>query len=73
MKKLFVILALMVSVSLVAQKRDGVKSDIQRNSLCIMMFNDGSIDKADVIKASFEALPVPDKYNDHNTGKRVWD
>lgn len=66
-------LALIASVSVFAQKREGVKSDIQRNSLCIMMLHDGSIEKADAIKAAFEALPVPDKYNDHNTGKRVWD
>ncbi|MDO4735803.1 MAG: hypothetical protein Q4B21_02175 [Bacteroidia bacterium] len=52
MKKLFLMLALIASVSVFAQKREGVKSDIQRNSLCIMMLHDGSIEKADAIKES---------------------
>lgn len=43
----------------------------RRSSLYTLMIDDASRPYANVIRASFEKGPIPEKFNDHNLGTRV--
>ncbi|MFI3277314.1 MAG: hypothetical protein SNH28_00715 [Rikenellaceae bacterium] len=44
----------------------------RRSSLCLIMLEDDKVMKGGLIKDAFLKASMPDKYNDHNVGKRVF-
>ena len=76
MKKLFVCLLAMflVGASAYAQRRVAVDTaNYMRSSLYLLLLKDTSVyANAELIKQSFEEVPMPDKYNDHNLPVRVY-
>ena len=74
MKKntLFVIGVLLITFSITAQtEATNQVAKYRRSSLYTMMIDDQSRPYANVIRASFEKGPIPEKFNDHNLGTRV--
>lgn len=65
----FAIVMALVSLCSVAQ--EGIETKYRRNSLYTMMIHDPARPYADVIRASFENGPIPEKFNDHVLGTRV--
>ncbi len=61
-----------ISISITAQtEATSPKAKYRRSSLYTLMLNDPSRPYAEVIRASFEKGPIPEKFNDHNLGTRV--
>ncbi|WP_428223532.1 hypothetical protein [Flavobacterium sp.] len=56
-----------------AQNKDVIESKYRRSSIYTVMINQPKLPYADVIKQHFQSSPVPDKFNDHNLGKRVYE
>lgn len=77
MKKLFLslIAMLLIGASAYAQRKVAVDTtNYMRSSLYLMLLKDTSVyANADMIKQSFEEVPMPEKYNDHNLSVRVYD
>lgn len=46
--------------------------EYRRSSLCLIMAKDNDALMASVIEEAFLNTPVPDKYNDHNIGERIF-
>ncbi|MFR9669872.1 MAG: hypothetical protein SNH16_01105 [Rikenellaceae bacterium] len=46
--------------------------EYRRSSLCLMMIKTPTMPMAEMIEKSFLESPMPEKYNDHNVGKRVF-
>lgn len=55
----------------VAQTRDSVFS-YRRGSICSLMISHRNLLFATEIENAFKEMPVPDKYNDHNVGKKIF-
>lgn len=56
-----------------AQKKiDGNQIDYRRSSLCLFMIDEDKMPKREMIKNVFQGIPMPDKYNDHNIGVRIF-
>ena len=54
------------------QNKDVLETKYRRSSIYTVMIDQPGLPYADVIKKNFENSPVPDKFNDHNLGKRVY-
>ena len=54
-----------------AQTGDSVFA-YRRGSICSIMINHRNLAYATEIENAFKEMPVPDKYNDHNVGKKVF-
>ena len=78
-KQLFTTTLLLLSTMLIfAQAGTTVVTDAKavkyrRSSLYMVMLDDKGLVNADVIKSTFMAMPIPDKFNDHNLGARSFD
>ena len=55
-----------------AEKNKDKGSNYRRSSLCLIMLDESKMPNREVIKQAFLSLPVPDKYNDHNTSVRMF-
>ncbi|NHM05893.1 hypothetical protein G4D82_01550 [Flavobacterium sp. CYK-4] len=74
MKKniLFLVAALACMTTITAQtEATNPITKYRRSSLYTLMIDDQSRPYANVIRASFEKGPIPEKFNDHNLGNRV--
>ncbi len=69
---LLLIATFMFSQISFAEKDENKGNDYRRSSLCIIMLDEDKMPNRDVIKEAFLSLPVPDKYNDHNTLVRMF-
>lgn len=76
MKKIMLCIAALLLVGPVAFAQRKVAVDTanyMRSSLYLLLMDNGSnFSNADLIKQSFEEVPMPDKYNDHNLKVRVY-
>lgn len=54
------------------KKMDGSQIDYRRSSLCLIMIDEDKMPKRELIKNVFVGVPVPDKYEDHNIGMRIF-
>ncbi|MFR9650773.1 MAG: hypothetical protein SNG35_01960 [Rikenellaceae bacterium] len=54
------------------EKKAAKGEEYRRSSLCMIMIEDPSMPKKDVIREAFFAAETPSKYNDHNVGKRAF-
>ncbi len=70
-KSLLAIVLFFCSSVLMAQA-DKMSIKYRRSSIYTIMIDDAGLVKADTIKRSFLASPVPDKYNDHNLPIRTF-
>lgn len=71
----FALICILYTPELFAQIQNKGSKDVQsvvyrRSSIYTLMLDDAGLVKADTIKRSFEASPVPDKFNDHNLAIR---
>jgi hypothetical protein len=64
-------LTLLITFSISAQTAIAPSVKYRRSSLYTLMLDDPSRPYANVIKASFEKGPIPEKFNDHNLGTRT--
>lgn len=64
-------LTLVITFSISAQTAIAPSVKYRRSSLYTLMLDDPSRPYANVIKASFEKGPIPEKFNDHNLGTRT--
>ena len=64
-------LTLVITFSIGAQTAIAPTVKYRRSSLYTLMLDDPSRPYANVIKASFEKGPIPEKFNDHNLGIRT--
>lgn len=64
-------LTLVITFSIGAQTAIAPTVKYRRSSLYTLMLDDPSRPYANVIKASFEKGPIPEKFNDHNLGTRT--
>ena len=73
MKKntLSLIVIVVATFSITAQTAIAPNVKYRRSSLYTLMLDDPSRPYANVIKASFEKGPIPEKFNDHNLGSRT--
>lgn len=71
MRKKFVALLLMVSPAVFCQTGDSVFL-YRRGSIYSMMIGHRSLAYEQEIEKTFDEMPVPDKYNDHGLGKKVF-
>ncbi len=62
---------IMVSPVCLAQSGDSVFL-YRRGSICSFMIGHRDLQYAEEIEKAFNEMPVPDKYNDHNLGKKVF-
>lgn len=73
MKKVLLLIATFMSFQIsFAEKNEDKGSDYRRSSLCLIMLDESKLPNREVIKEAFLSLPVPDKYNDHNTSVRIF-
>lgn len=74
MKKLFALMALGLGFHTLVQAQTEATNPVvkyRRSSLYTLMIDDQSRPYANVIRASFEKGPIPEKFNNHNLGNRV--
>lgn len=71
MKQLSLIVIVLITFSISAQTAIAPTVKYRRSSLYTLMLDDQSRPYANVIKASFEKGPIPEKFNDHNLGSRT--
>ena len=69
--KVGLILTLVTAFSISAQTAIAPSVKYRRSSLYTLMLDDPSRPYANIIKASFEKGPIPEKFNDHNLGTRT--
>ena len=73
MKALFFnLLFLGCTVALISQT-DAKAVKYRRSSLYMIMLDDKGLVNADVIKSTFNGMPIPDKFNDHSLKSRSFD
>ena len=73
MKKTVLLLSLLtISFSAVKAQKE-VDASYRRSSVCLMLMDEASMPKRDVIKNAFSSTPMPEKYNDHNINVRIFD
>ncbi len=70
-KTLSLIVIVVTTLSISAQTAIAPNVKYRRSSLYTLMLDDSSRPYANVIKASFEKGPIPEKFNDHNLGSRT--
>lgn len=70
-KTLSLIVIVVATLSISAQTAIAPNVKYRRSSLYTIMLDDPSRPYANVIKASFEKGPIPEKFNDHNLGSRT--
>ena len=70
-KTLSLIVIVVATLSISAQTAIAPNVKYRRSSLYTLMLDDPSRPYANVIKASFEKGPIPEKFNDHNLGSRT--
>jgi hypothetical protein len=68
---LSLIVIVIATLSISAQTAIAPNVKYRRSSLYTLMLDDSSRPYANVIKASFEKGPIPEKFNDHNLGSRT--
>lgn len=78
MKKLFLILAMVLPLALMAQEPEQTKTaeqrmEYDRSSLATAMIYHAEDEFGEDIKIAFEGMPCPDKYDDHNIGINLID
>ena len=69
-----VLVLLLLSATTITWAADKVKEvKYRRSSLYTIMVPDEHIDGAagDIVQNAFLAMPIPDKYNDHNLSERI--
>jgi hypothetical protein len=74
MKKISILFAVWCCLTQFAFAQTQINSTnikYRRSSLYTLMIDDQSRQYANVIRASFEKGPIPEKFNDHNLGTRV--
>lgn len=72
MKRLFAIFILIIiSLAGVSQPRDSVFL-YRRGSICSFMIGHRNLSFAQEIEKAFDEMPVPNRYNDHGLGKKVF-
>ena len=71
MKRFLIPLMLMVSSVGFCQSEDTI-FHYRRSSIYSILVNHRSLAYCDEIGRAFDAMPVPDKYNDHGLGKKVF-
>ncbi len=73
MKKLIFLIAIILCVSTAAYAKNDkiVETEYRRSSVYSILVNNSSQKFADEIKSQFLAIPVSDKYNDHNLSVKV--
>ncbi len=71
MRYLLILLSITLYSALYAQGGDSLFL-YRRGSICSLMIGHRNQAFADDIEQAFRAMPVPDKYNDHSLGKRVF-
>ncbi len=69
---LLLLVTFMFSQISFAEKNEDKGSDYRRSSLCLIMLDESKMPHREVIKEAFLSLPMPDKYNDHNTSVRMF-
>lgn len=71
MRKIILFLLTIESLVAVSQTRDSVFL-YRRGSICSFMIGHRDLSFAQEIENVFNEMPVPDKYNDHSIGKKVF-
>lgn len=71
MRKMILFLLTIESLVAVSQTRDSVFL-YRRGSICSFMIGHRDLSFAQEIENVFNEMPVPDKYNDHSIGKKVF-
>ena len=71
MRKIILFLLTIESLVAVSQTRDSVFL-YRRGSICSFMIGHRDLSFAQEIETVFNEMPVPDKYNDHSIGKKVF-
>ena len=72
-KTITLLLTLFVTIPYTYAQTQAVNPEVKyrRSSLYTLMIHDESRPYAEVIRASFEKGPIPEKFNNHNLGNRV--
>jgi len=73
MKKTFLLLSLLTIMTSAVNAQKVVDASYRRSSVCLILMDETSMPKRDVIKSAFLATPMPEKYNDHNIDVRIFD
>lgn len=75
MKKILYSLLLISSITIYAQEKteNAFEAKYRRSSLYSVMIDQPELPYAGEIKKNFENSPIPDKFNDHNLTKRVYE
>ena len=75
MKKILYSLLLFSSITIYAQEKteNAFEAKYRRSSLYSVMIDQPELPYAGEIKKNFENSPIPDKFNDHNLTKRVYE
>ncbi len=77
-KHLFSLLTLLFASSMLfaqeteAPQKDAKSEEYRRSSLCLILIDETDMPKRDTIVESFLAVPMPEKFNDHNISARVF-
>lgn len=71
MKALLLTAFLTLTVATLAQEADSV-FHYRRASIYSLMVSHRNLNYSDLIEDAFKQMEVPDKYNDHNIGKRIF-
>lgn len=74
MKKILCLLvAVLPMLQVNAQRKvSGELNEYRRSSICMIMIDEDGMPYRDTIKRAFLELPIPDKYNDHSIGERIF-
>jgi len=73
MKKLLLLLSILTISTVAVKAQKEVDDSYRRSSVCLILMDESSMPKRDVIKNAFLASPMPEKYNDHNIDPRIFD
>lgn len=73
MKKILTLIGILLLTSNITAQTEATNpiTKYRRSSLYTLMIDDASRPYANVIRASFEKGPIPEKFNDHNLGSRI--
>ncbi len=70
MRKILILLFIIESLVSFSKTRDSIL--YRRGSVCLFMIGHRDLSYAQEIEQVFNEMPVPDKYNDHGIGKKVF-
>lgn len=73
MKKSLFLLSLLTIIATNVNAQKEVDASYRRSSVCMILMDETSMPKRDVIQNAFLTAPMPEKYNDHNIDVRIFD